>query len=188
MRIFLKIADFMDTDEDDDDAEFEDYEDEEVKDDEMEDNGEAEVVDLDKSQEQCFLVIQKYFDYILQRTQPIPQVIGLARQAEDELDELQELSFAVMTSLVYSKLAQIKQFVDTQQSKLLQAFMGFIQVATHKKDRPSCENATECLSAVVEFSSGARETIFNSPEEMKKIVQMGIFISGTSSMARIYII
>ena len=47
-----------------------------------------EVIDVDASQQACLEMIGTFFEHVLQRTQPIPQVIGLARHAEDGLDEV----------------------------------------------------------------------------------------------------
>jgi hypothetical protein len=72
-------------------------------------------------------------------------VIGLLRNADDSLDELQELSFAIITSLLYSRLQPVKQFMKDQSQSIALAILNYVQVATHKKERPSAENAMECL-------------------------------------------
>ena len=109
MRMILKVADFLDaakqnmSDDEGSDAEFEDCE-------QDDDVGETEnVIDMDQFKQQCIDAVFQWLEQIILRTQPIPQLIGLARHAEDALDELQESSFAVLTSLLFSNLDAVKQ-------------------------------------------------------------------------------
>lgn len=67
-----------------------------------------------------------YLDHILLRSQPIPQIIGLQRGTADALDELQETAFAVITSLLFSELPQVKEALRAREFDILQAIMNFI--------------------------------------------------------------
>ena len=86
--MILKVADFLDSSKGDisdegDDAEFEDCE--------LDDGEEVEeenVIDLDQFKQQCVDAVFGWLQQVILRTQPIPQLIGLARHAEDALDEL----------------------------------------------------------------------------------------------------
>ena len=106
LRMVLKVADFLDTNREEDmsdDAEFEDCELDEGE--EEEEN----VIDLDEFKKQCVMAVFTWLPQILQRTQPTPHVIGLARHAEDALDELQETAFAILTSLLFSDLPKVRE-------------------------------------------------------------------------------
>jgi len=39
---------------------------------------------------------------VIARTEALPLLIGLSKQAEDALDELQETAFAIQTSLLFA--------------------------------------------------------------------------------------
>ena len=108
MRILLKLADYLDTskvggDDDDDDEEFEDCDEEEMVED-AQGGSQAQVIDLDAQKQQCLAAVASLFDHVLLRTQSLPQLIGMQRSTGDALDELQETSFAVLTSLLFSEL------------------------------------------------------------------------------------
>ena len=67
---------------------------------------------MDAQKQQCLQAVSGYIDHVLLRTQPIPQLIGLQRGAGDALDELQEVAFAVITSLLFSELPVVKQMMQ----------------------------------------------------------------------------
>ena len=62
------------------------------------------MIDLDAQKQQCLAAVASLFDHVLLRTQSLPQLIGMQRSTGDALDELQETSFAVLTSLLFSEL------------------------------------------------------------------------------------
>lgn len=73
-----------------DDEDFED-EDVEFEDCDIEDEGTKEtgqVIDLDAFRLECFRDVLSSIPAIIARTEAIPLLIGLSRQAEDALDEL----------------------------------------------------------------------------------------------------
>ena len=187
IRMILKIADFLDSSkadksvEEGDDAEFEDCE---LEDDDEEDEN---VIDMDEFKESCIEAVFGWLEQIMLRTQPIPQLIGLARHAEDALDELQEISFAILTSLLFSDLPAVKQRLELFDLTILQLIVQFIELATYKCERPSGENASECLAALVENSNQARQAIFQGPI-LNKVLSFGIYMRGKDSMAKLYII
>lgn len=129
MRILLKLADYLDTskvggDDDDDDEEFEDCDEEEM-DDDAAGGSEAQVIDLDAQKQQCLAAVASLFDHVVLRTQSLPQLIGMQRSTGDALDELQETSFAVLTSLLFSELPQVKQALGPRLNDILTAIMKF---------------------------------------------------------------
>ena len=126
MRIILKFADYLDKSSkegsSDDDDDFEDCE-------EMDEDSaaQAQVIDLDSSKQACLATVASLLDHVLLRTQPLPQIIGLQRATADALDELQETSFAVLTSLLFSCLPQVKHVLTgTLEGHILDAIFGFL--------------------------------------------------------------
>lgn len=65
--------------------------------------------------------------------------------------------------------------------------MNFVQLATFKCERPSSENAAECLSALAIFSESARQAIFGK-EHLMRVAQFGYYMPSTAVMAKLYII
>ena len=91
LKVILKLTEFIDGDsndmEDDDD-----FEDEDAMSDDCEiDDGTKEtgqVIDLDAFRLECFTDVCKCIPAVIERTEAVPMLIGLSRQAEDALDEL----------------------------------------------------------------------------------------------------
>ena len=109
------------------------------------------------------------FDHTLLRTQPINHIIGLARSTEDALDEIQEAAFGVLTSLLVSELPIVKKQLQGREPQIVGAIVNFMELAAHKCEKPSGDNAAECLSCVVEFSESTRQVV-SQDEVMTKIV------------------
>lgn len=99
---------------------------------------------------------------------------------------MQEISFALITSLLFSKLPQVKQAIAPFVEKIVQMIQNYIVVATYKCDRPSAENACECLLKVVEDWPKAREYIFN--KLIVVVAEYGQYMNKTESMAKIYLL
>lgn len=91
MHVILKIADFVDSA--DSDEEFEDYEGEH----------DSDVIDLDRFQEDCASCLVRWLDQIISRTKSLPHLLNLARQAENAIDELQESAFALLSIMLYAE-------------------------------------------------------------------------------------
>ena len=70
---------------------------------------------------------------------------------------------------------------------MLQATMQFIELATYKCERPSGENASECLAALADYSADIRQAIFQDAV-LHKVLSFGIYMKGSDSMAKLYII
>ena len=70
---------------------------------------------------------------------------------------------------------------------MLQSIVQFIELATYKCERPSGENASECLAALAEVSNQARQAIFQDAV-LHKVLSFGIYMPGKDSMAKLYII
>jgi len=49
---------------------------------------------------------------VLELTQPIPHLSKFSQKGEETLDELQEVCFALLTSLLFSKLPQVKKSIE----------------------------------------------------------------------------
>lgn len=92
LSMLIKIADFVETNEDSDE-EFEDC---------MDAIENDEVIDLDDFKVECYNCLTKQFNAILQRTSTLPHLMNLSRAAENALDEMQENSFAIIASMLYS--------------------------------------------------------------------------------------
>ena len=60
-------------------------------------------------------------------------------------------------------------------------------MATYKCERPSCENAAECLSALAHFSETARKAIF-SHANLIKSAQFANYMPKTAAMSKMYMI
>lgn len=107
LRILLKVADRVDHSEQPDgdisDGMFEDIEiDSDAEDD-------APVEDIDQQQALRINSLQLIsLPLLLANTEPLPQLSGFSSQAETWLDEIQETSFSIITSLLYSNLPQVK--------------------------------------------------------------------------------
>ena len=78
-------------------------------------------------------------------TQPIPYLSRVSSAAENAFDELQETSFAIITSLLFSHLPQVKNSMAPFAVQIAQSIEKYLQIAAYKCDRPSAENACECL-------------------------------------------
>ena len=65
--------------------------------------------------------------------------------------------------------------------------MNFIQLATYKCERPSSENAAECLSALASFSNDTKRAIYNH-ENLTKSAQFAVYMPKTAVMAKLYMI
>jgi hypothetical protein len=114
LRILLKLADFVETQEDSDE-EFEDC---------MDVNENDEVIDLDFFKEECYNCLTKQFNAILHRTRTLPHLMNLSRAAENALDEMQENSFAIIASMLYSnykpdKKLSLKAIAQSQSLQIL---------------------------------------------------------------------
>jgi len=93
----------------------------------------------------------------------------------------------VITSLLFSKLQAVRQMVATRERDILQAVLGFIDLAAHKCERPSSENASECLSALASFSESARQAIF-SHGNLLGVAMFAVYMPPTATMSKIYMI
>lgn len=121
---------------------------------------------------------------VLVQTEAIPQLVKFSSQAESALDEIQETAFAIITSLLYSKLPQVKVSMEPFAVIIAQHIEKFIRVAAFKCDRPSAENACECLAKLVAESQQARAYVFNSMITM--LAELGSYMNASDSMAKIY--
>lgn len=75
---------------------------------------------------------------------------------------MQELSFAIITSLLFSNMPQVKQNLIDVSGAIVQAVKTYIETASYKSDKPSAENALECLVRLVEVSPPARQFTFET--------------------------
>lgn len=89
------VAQLFDNDEAED--EFEDV-DEEISSD--------VVVDIDQLKVQCLTLVN--VSQVIERMDAIPQLIGFSTQASDTIDELQEASFGIITTLLQCESPQVK--------------------------------------------------------------------------------
>ncbi len=89
-------------------------------------------------------------DLLIELTTPIPHLSAFARVAEDAFDELQETAFAILTSLLFSKLPIVKQSLQPYCLKIASQIEHYIRVASYKCDKPSAENACECLLKLID--------------------------------------
>ncbi len=80
--------------------------------------------------------------------------------AESALDEVQETAFAIVTSLLYSKLPQVRASIEPYAVSIATHIEQFITVAAFKCDRPSVENAIECLAKLAAEFGIARQFVF----------------------------
>lgn len=81
-------------------------------------------------------------------------------QAESALDEVQETAFAIVTSLLYSKLPQVRASIEPFAVSIATHIEMFLTVAAYKCDRPSIENGIECLAKLVSEFALARQQVF----------------------------
>ena len=81
----------------------------------------------------------------------------------------------------------MKQRLQPLEMGVLQAVVQFIELATYKCERPSGENASECLAALAEVSNQARQAIFQD-DVLYKVLSFGIYMPGKGSLAKLYII
>ena len=84
-------------------------------------------------------------------------------------------------------MPQVKQVMEQKQNDILQAIMNFIQLATYKCERPSSENASECLSALACSSEVSRKAIFLH-ENFIKSAAFSVYMPKTAAMAKCYMI
>ena len=77
--------------------------------------------------------------------------------------------------------------MEQKQADMLQAIMNFIQLATYKCDRPSSENAAECLSSLASFSEASRKAIFKH-ENFNKTAEFTAYMPSSAMMAKHYMI
>lgn len=84
-------------------------------------------------------------------------------------------------------MTQVKEAIKTREGDILQAIMNFVKLATYKCERPSSENAAECLSALAIFSESARQAIFGA-ENLERVAQFGYYMPPTAVMAKLYIV
>ena len=84
-------------------------------------------------------------------------------------------------------MPEVKQVMQLKQTDILQAIMNFIQFATYKCERPSSENASECLSALACFSEVSRKAIFQH-ENFIKSAQFAVYMPKSAVMAKHYMI
>ena len=67
--------------------------------------------------------------------------------------------------------------------------MGYIENATYKCERPSGENASECLSLIVESPEILKMIVSDQEGIMlQRIVSFGDYMQAKNSMAKLYII
>lgn len=111
------------------------------------------MIDLDRFQGDCTAHLLRWLDYIISRTIALPHLLNLSRQAENAIDEMQESAFALLSSLFYAGQSQkaIREAVESRVRSILERFMAFVTNATYKCERPSGENASECLSLLVDL-------------------------------------
>lgn len=161
IRMLKDIADFLESD-GGDGEEDEDFEDcDEMSDGAADDDtatASAQVIDLDEAKAKSVTLLLTFMPQILQRTQPLPhQVIGLARPTEDALDELQEISFSLLTSLLYCKAPGIRDQLDV--AAIMEATISFMEKAVYKCERPSGESCADCLATLVSQVEPARVAV-----------------------------
>ena len=70
---------------------------------------------------------------------------------------------------------------------ILQAVIQFVELATYKCERPSGENASECLSILADYTKEAKAAVAQEAV-IEKVLAFGIYMTGNGSMAKIYII
>lgn len=175
LRCLLKIADKIDcVDQDDDDGTFEDID---------IDVEPEQVVDIDQLKLNSLQLINIHL--LIELTTPIPHLSAFARVAEDAFDELQETAFAILTSLLFSKLPLVKQSLEPFCVSIASAIETYIKVASYKCDKPSAENACECLLKLVEHEP-VQQFVFT--QLVSVLAEYGIYMNTTESMAKIYIV
>lgn len=84
-------------------------------------------------------------------------------------------------------MPQVKEAIGARTNDILQAIMNFVSLATYKCERPSSENAAECLSALATSSEEARQAIF-AHEHLTRVAKFGIYMPQHAAMAKLYII
>lgn len=103
--------------------------------------------------------LQNWLPLVLERTKTLPHLLGLSRHAASAFDEMQESSFALLTLMLYNintsqatkgPLAGLKEAVVAKSGEILQSILGFIENATYKCEQASGENASECLSVLID--------------------------------------
>ena len=82
---------------DDVEDEFEDVDDEAVS---------GQAIDIDQLKLQCLSMVN--VGQVIERMEAIPQLIGFSSQADSTIDELQEASFGIITTLIQCESAQVK--------------------------------------------------------------------------------
>lgn len=171
----MKLADKIDcVDAEDEDGTFED----------IEIDGEPEtVLDIDQLKMQSLRLLN--LDLLIELTTPIPHLSAFARVAEDAFDELQETAFAILTSLLFSKLPQVKQSLQPYLLRMAGAVETYIRVASYKCDKPSAENACECL---LKLCDAEPVQLFVFDSLVSVIAEYGIYMNTTDSMAKIYLV
>jgi hypothetical protein len=88
---------------------------------------------------------------VIDRIEAIPLLIGLSRNAEDALDELQETSFKILTALLFAcgKNKQVRDGMQPLLAKMLEAVKNHMEAAHYKCERPSAENLSEFIAKLV---------------------------------------
>lgn len=145
LRCLLKLADRIDKG-DDDEGDDGGYEDIEIDEDLPDDIG-LTTIDIDQVKLACLSLIN--LEHVLALTEPLPQLASFSSQAEDMLDDLQESAFAIVTSLLFSKLPQVKQSLAPNALLIVASIDRYIKQAYYKCDRLSAENCCECLFKLV---------------------------------------
>lgn len=87
---------------------------------------------------------------------------------------------------MFSKLSQVKLSLDPFAVTIAQNVEQFIRVAVYKCDRPSVENAFECLAKLVLEYPQAKMYAFNSMISI--LADVVSYMSTSESMAKIYIL
>lgn len=84
-------------------------------------------------------------------------------------------------------MPQVKQSIGPFVIKIIEKVENYIMTAAYKCDRPSAENACECLVKVVEDWPQAREHIVKSGM-VRIISEYGTIMIKTDSMAKIFLL
>jgi hypothetical protein len=93
----------------------------------------------------------------------------------------------VLTSLLFSKMAQVKQSIGPFVPQIITQVESYIMTAAYKCDKPSAENACECLVKIVQDWPAARQQIHSSGM-VRILSEYGTLMIKTDSMAKIFLL
>lgn len=146
---------------------------------------------MEKMPELCLGIIQT--QHVLALTEAIPQLVGFSREADEALEELQEASFSLISTVLYAYAeAPAKKGLKNTLgmwlqgdflSQVLQSVEKFIKTTEqYKCERPSAEMACDCLAKLCEEFPEARGQMFQSGM-MSVVTIYGNYISSKSSVS-----